>query len=218
MNISSSSFIVRTIAFFKFATLLIKKYHHVEGEYDGLYYGMHHVKNSSYYKKYKDTFLVDLKSYNPQDPGCFIKFFLRNVANFFISISYFPIYTHYYAIRGIILQFKFLVKEMKSHRKVDTAQKLEFNGLPHLIISFVYSPINFLLNCFFIEPLERFLYSFICVSVLQLICLLKLLPYVVLIVVSPFVAFIGVIWVAIRIIYKFLVTTHKVIFKKIKVA
>lgn len=217
MELTSFSIIVRMIAYFKRATQLIKEFNHKEGEFDGQYYGMHHAKNTGYYQKHKQSFLIDFSIYNPREYKRFALYFLRNVVNFLIAISYFPVYTHYYSIKSLIKQYKYLSKEMKSVDVLDIAGKLEFHGVPHLIFSFTLAPIGFFLNFFFVEPLERFLYSFICVTVLQVIFFLKLFPYVVIIIVSPFAIFIAVTWVVIHLIYKLLVNGHRLIFKKINV-
>ncbi|MCG8333852.1 MAG: hypothetical protein MJE63_05005 [Proteobacteria bacterium] len=218
MEISSYSIVVRMIAYFKRATQLIKEFNHKEGEFDGQYYGMHHAKNTGYYQKHKQSFLLDFSIYNPKEYKVFALYFLRNLVNFLISITYFPIYTHYYSIKSLINQYKYLSKEMKSVDVLDIARKLEFHGVPHLIFISMLAPIGFFLNFFFVEPLERFFYSFICVTVLQVIFLLKLVPYVVILMISPFAIFIGLTWLVIHLIYKFLVNAHKVVFKKIKVS
>lgn len=217
MELSSFSIVVRMIAYFKRATQLIKEFNHKEGEFDGQYYGMHHAKNTGYYQKNKQSFLIDFSIYNPKEYKLFAKYFLRNVVNFLVAISYFPVYTHYYAIKSLISQYRYLSKEMKTVDVLDIARRLEFHGFPHLIFSFVLAPIVFFLNFLFVEPLERFLYSFICVTVLQMIFLLKLVPYAVILIVSPFAIFIAITWVAIHLIYKLLINGHKIIFKKINV-
>jgi hypothetical protein len=218
MQLSCYGFIVRTIAFFKLATSLIKQFHHEEGEFNGSYYGMHHSKNSGYYVRNKQSFLIDFRVYNPKEFKLFVKSFLRNILNFLAAVLYFPLYTHYYSIKGIVKQFNYLSRKLKTQDVLDISHKLEFHGFPHLLFSLALVPIGFILNCFVVEPLERFLYSFICVSVLQIIFFLKLVPYSVLLVASPFAIFIALTWVIIRLIYKVLVNAHKIIFKKINVA
>ncbi len=209
---------LRTIAYFKRATQLVKEFNHREGEFDGQYYGMHHAKNTGYYQKHKQSFLIDFSIYNPKEYKDFARYFLRNLVNFLIAISYFPLYTHYYSIKSLVNQYKYLSKEMKSVDVLELAGNLQFHGFPHLIFSFVLAPIGFFLNFFFVEPFERFLYSFICVTVLQVIFFLKLIPYAVILAISPIAAFITLIWIIIHLVYKLLIKAHKIIFRKINVA